>query len=173
VISALAAALIGAGGSVIGGIVGGGFAILAVRGQWKRDRANNREDRSRRAAISIAESAASVEETLVMWSARQTQSDLAVLRSAVNAFSRTAAVQSIALTDDPLRQRVRAHMQLLARVSLLAEQSAAGGVALSESARRHTDAMVEALESHYHGDALPPYHPLPLNDLDGLIAWRP
>jgi hypothetical protein len=42
VINALAASLIGAGGSVVGGIVGGWLAIMAARGQWKRYRADVR-----------------------------------------------------------------------------------------------------------------------------------
>jgi hypothetical protein len=171
VTSVLEAALIGAGGSVVGGIIGGWFALLAVRSQWKRDRADARADRSHQAALSIAESVTDVEEVLVAWSAGQ--ADQRRLRAAFNSFSRTAAVQTMALTDDSLRQRVRAHVQLLMRVALLAEKSPAGSVALTESARRHADALIEALEAHYTDTALPPYQPLPMNDVAGLLVWRP
>jgi hypothetical protein len=81
VISALAAALIGAGGSVVGGIVGGWFAIIAARGQWRRDRADARAERSRQAAVSIAESVASMEEALVAWA--ENESRLVALRAAL------------------------------------------------------------------------------------------
>lgn len=169
----LEATLIGAGGSVVGGIVGGWFALVAARNQWKRDRADSREDRSHLAAMSIAESMASLDEALVAWTAQQMQSDLAGLRAAFNAFSKTAAVQSMALTDAALRQRVRAHVELLARVATLAEKSAAGGVALAEPARRHTEAVIGAFDAHCNGAASPPYQPPPLNDVAGLLAWQP
>ncbi len=168
-ISALAAALIGAGGSVVGGIVVGWFTVMAARAQWKRDRADTRAERSRQAAMSIAESVASMEETLVAWSAGQ--SDLVALRSAFNAFSRTAAVQSIALTESTLRQRVRRHVELLARVATLAETAPGSVGALVPAARRHADAVIEALDAHYNDAALPSYRPLPMNDAVGLIAW--
>jgi hypothetical protein len=163
--------MIGAIGSVVGGIVVGWFTIMAARGQWKRDRADARLDRSRQAAMSIAESVASMEEALVSWSADQ--SSLAALRAAFNAFSRTAAVQSIALTEGTLSRRVRRHVELLARVAHVAQDAPAGAKALVETARRHADAVIEALEAHCNDAALPSYRPLPLDDSEGLIAWRP
>lgn len=87
--------------------------------------------------MSIAESVASMEETLVAWSAGQ--SDLVALRSAFNAFSRTAAVQSIALTESTLGQRVRRHVELLARVATLAETAPGSVGALVPAARRCRD----------------------------------
>ncbi len=47
----------------------------ALRSQWKRDRASSREDRSRQAAMSVAESAARLDEALVTWAGRQMQAD--------------------------------------------------------------------------------------------------
>lgn len=116
--SALEAALIGDGGSVVGGIVGGWFAIVAVRSQWKRDRASIRADRSHQAALSIAESMASVDDTLValskgLASPASGRVSLQPLQAAVNTFIRTDAVQSMALTDEALRERVRTHTELL------------------------------------------------------------
>jgi hypothetical protein len=121
--------------------------------------------------VSIAESIASMEEALVAWSAGQSR--LEALRAAFNAFSRTAAVQSIALTDSALRQRVRRHVELLARVATVAETAPVGASALVMTARRHADAVIEALEAHCVDAALPSYRPLPLDDAEGLIAWRP
>jgi hypothetical protein len=51
------------------------------------------------------------------------QARLTELRAAFNAFSRMVAVQSIAVTDSAVRQRVRRHVELLARVVTLAESS--------------------------------------------------
>lgn len=170
-ISALAAALIGVGGSLVGGIVGGWFALLAARGQAKRDRETARVERSHQAAMSIAESLASMEEALVAWAADQ--SDLTSLRAAFNAFSRSAAVQSIALTDSALRQRVRRHVELLARIATIAERTPANAAALVPTARRHADALIESLDAHYNDATLPSYQPLPLEDAAGLIGWRP
>ena len=121
--------------------------------------------------MSIAESVASMEETLVAWSAGQ--SDLVALRAAFNAFSRTAAVQSIALTESTLRQRVRRHTELLARIATIAETNPTGAGALVPTARRHADAVIGALDAHYNEAALPSYRPLPLTDAEGLIAWQP
>lgn len=170
-ISALGAALTGAGGSVVGGIVGGGFAILAARSQWKRDRAAARADRSHNAARSIGESLASMEEALVAWSAGQ--SNLPALRAAFNSFSRMAAVQSMVLSDGPLRQRVRRHVELLSIIATLAETQPANSAALVPTARLHASAVLEALDAHCNDAALPSYQPLPLTDAAALIGWQP
>ena len=150
----MAAALIGAGGSVVGGVVGGGFALLAARGQWKRDRATAQADRSHQAAISIAESIASMQDALTTWT--YLEEDLDGLRAAISAFSRTAEVQSMALTDDTLRQRVRTHLVLLRTVA-----NGAGmrnpGHDMPGAARRDADAVIAALQAHYSGTPLPPY----------------
>jgi hypothetical protein len=159
------------GGSVVGGVVGGWFALLAVRSQWERDRAEARADRSRQAALSIADAIPGMEMALVAWSAGQ--SSPVELRAAFNTFSGTAAVQSIALTDSALRTRVRRHAELLARIATLAESVPAGAAALVPTARLHADAVIEALDAHYNDAALPSYQPLPMNDAEGLIGWQP
>jgi hypothetical protein len=75
------------------------------------------------------------------------QARLTELRAAFNAFSRTVAVQSIAVTDSAVRQRVRRHVELIARVVTRAESSPASGVALILTARRHADAVIEAFDT--------------------------
>lgn len=156
---------------MVGGIVGGWFALVAVRSQWRRDRAEARADRSHQAALSIADAIPSMEVALVTWSVGQSSS--VALRTAFNAFSGTAAVQSIALTDSALRQRVRIHVELLSRVATLAETAPANAAALVWTARLHANAVIEALEAHYNDAALPSYRPLPMNDVEGLIKWQP
>jgi hypothetical protein len=145
VTSVLAAALIGGGGSVVGGIIGGWLAIAAVRGQWKRDRADARAERSHEAAMSIVEAIGSTEVAVVAWSAGQ--SDLVALRAAFNVFSTTATVQSIAVTDSAVRSRVRRHVELLVRVAILAESAPDLAAGLIPAARRHASAVIEALEA--------------------------
>ena len=86
-----------------------------------------------------------MEEALVAWSAGQAR--LTELRAAFNAFSRAVAAQSIAVTDSAVRQRVRRHVELLARVVTLAESSPTSGVALIPTARRHADAVIEAFDA--------------------------
>lgn len=134
------------------------------------DRAEARDDRSGQAALSIAESIASTEEALVAWSAGQ--SSLVELRAAFNAFSRAAEVQSTALTDRVLRNRVRRHIELLARVAGFAQSTPAGATALIPTARLHAGAVIEALDAQYNNAALPPYQPLPMDDAAGLIGWQ-
>jgi hypothetical protein len=79
-------------------------------------------------------------------------------------------VQSIALSDSA---RVRRHVELLARVATLAESMPANAAVLVPTARRHANAVIEALDAHYNDAALPSYQPLPLNDAAGLIGWQP
>jgi hypothetical protein len=82
-------------------------------------------------------------------------------------------VQSTVLTDSALRQRVRRHVELLARVATFAESAPANGAALVPTARLHADAVIEALDAQYNDAALPSYQPLPLNDAEGMIGWQP
>lgn len=112
--SVMVAALIGAGGSVVGGFVGGWLALLAGSRQGRRDVAARRTERSHQAALAIAESLAALELAVATWTARQ--SDAIALRVAFNLFAQTAAVQAIALTDGDLRSRVRTHTELVGRL---------------------------------------------------------
>jgi len=163
--------------------VSGWYVLLAGRQQWQRDRQDARKDRSQLAASAIAESAASLEEAVVTWVARSSApgeraltwvaNNLALdaLGAVLNAFSRTATVQCIALTDRDLRDRVMNHVKL---VMTLANFSRAGPITqLVEPVRRHSGALIEAIEAHCNETALPPYQPPPLDDLPGLLAWQP
>lgn len=67
----------------------------------------------------------------------------------------------------------RTHVELLARVVTLAETAPGGAGALIPAARRHADAVIEALDAHYNDAALPSYRPLPLDDATALVAWQP
>jgi hypothetical protein len=167
---AVIAAAIGAGGSLIGGVVGGWFALRAGHKQWQRDREDPRTERSHQAAMAIAVAVASMEEAVVTWNAHPEDTD--ALRASFNIFSRTAAVQSIVLTDDALRQRVRIHTELAVRLAALAGKTDAAA-ALTATVRRHADALIGALDAHVNGNPLPPYQPPPLDNAAGLVSWQP
>lgn len=163
------AAAIGAGGSVIGGIVGGWLTMVATRRQWKRDRADARVDRSRQAAQSIADAIATMEGAIVTWAAGE--SDPPTLRQAFNTFSRGILVESITLVDSELRQRVRTHVDLVSSLAALAHHPLTKR--LVPAVRHHTDAMVDAIEAHCAGEPLPAYQRPPLGDAAALVAWVP
>jgi hypothetical protein len=79
------------------------------------------------------------------------------LRVAFNAFSRSAAVQSIALTDGDLRTRVRNHARLAGLLCVVAERGGGVGPRLSDTVRLHADAVIEAIDAHVNDQRLPSY----------------
>lgn len=151
--SVLAAALIGAGGSLVGGLVGGWFALVAVRSQWNRERSAAKQDRSHQAAMSLFDWVGRTEEVLEAWSTDQ--GDVVALRTAFNAFSRTVTVQGTALTDDDLRKWVNDHVDLLLWIGEVAAQDPEASIALIKPAHRHADTVAAALEAHVRGDQVP------------------
>ena len=122
-LSWLWAALVGVIGSVVGGVIGGRYVLRAGQQQWQRDRGDARTDRSHRAAMSIAQAIARLEEAVVAWPAHR--NDTIDLAAAYNAMAREAAVQSMALTDETLRSRVRNHVELAGRLVAVAQSSVA------------------------------------------------
>jgi gas vesicle protein len=116
------AALIGVGGSVVGGAVGGWFVLLAAHRQSEHDRQSARLDRSHQAALAIADAIAALAVAVTTWKKRQDH-DLVALATAFNAYSQAVSVQSIALIDPDLRNRVRNQTQLtIAFLTLLAKE---------------------------------------------------
>jgi hypothetical protein len=162
----LAAALIGAVGSVIGGLVGGWLAISATRRQWERDQQVALTDRSRTAALEIASWIVRMNNGLASWYQAPQGLDTEALRAEFETFSSTAAIQAIALTDDELRQRVRNYTENLSYAT-----NAAGaptfGRPMVDPARRHGEAVIAALEAHYRGDPLPPYNQPSMKEMEG------
>jgi len=166
----LLAAALGAGGSILGGLAGGWFALRAGNSQWQRAREAARVDRSHQAALAIAAEIASLEGAVETWCARQ--EDANALVAAFNNFSLSAAVQIIGLTDDELRRRIRYHIWLVGKFSASAGQhdaspiqteAAEGMPDLAELVRGHSEAVLEAIDAHVNGRPLPPYQP-PLVD---------
>jgi hypothetical protein len=167
----LYAALLGVGGSVLGGIVGGWYALRAGHNQWQRDRADALMDRSREAAMSIADAVGAMHVALATWIANQPQ--IEELTAAFNVFSRTLAVQGLAVTDDVLRGRVRTHQTLVGYTCSFAERDVAAAAQLAEKCLANGDTLLDALSAHVHGKTLPPYSPPPLSDAKALVVWSP
>jgi hypothetical protein len=166
----LFAAFIGAGGSVIGGLVGGWFALRAGHRQWQRDREDARTDRSHAAAMTIAESVVRLWEAVTAW---QSTRDYSAFAPAYNTFSRTIAAQSLWLTDDDLGQRVRDLQELAAVFGRGASLGESSAFPPTVQVRDCTDALADALKAHVHGEPLPPYQSPPLGDAAGLSKWTP
>jgi hypothetical protein len=164
----LAAALVGAAGSILGGIVGGWIALVAGSRQSRRDLASRRDERSQQAALSIAAAVGQLEEAIVGW---QADADGRAIGTAYNRFSQTAVVQGIALTDAELADRVTAHVQLAGRFAGLADRPDIAGP-LAEPTRRHANALLDSLAAHVGQGPLPPYEAPPLNDALALLSWN-
>jgi hypothetical protein len=168
------AAVIGAGGALIGGGFGGWFVLAAGHKQWQRDRESSRTDRSREAAMAIAGAVGEMEVAIVAWQAEPDgQEKIAALMAAFNMFSMSVAIQSLALTDDDLRSRVRAHQTFVGVLGRQARADSSTALLIVGQVRKHTDELLDALGAHVHGTALPPYQPLPLDDAKALLSWRP
>lgn len=128
--------------------------------------------------MAIADAISVMEVAIGTWQANPSDSvEIAALMAAFNEFSRSVAVQSLALTDDDLRSRVRAHQTFLVVLGTLARQGGTSAPPLADRVRMHADAVLDALAAHVHGTPLPPYRPLPLTDAgalaQALAQWTP
>ena len=168
--SVVVAALIGVGGSVLGGLVGGWFALSASSRQWRRDRADRRSDQSHQAAMEIAGAWPVLAEAFLARAADEiTTLDM---EKAFNAFSRIVYMQIIAITDPQVRERIRNHERLALAYGRFGDDRQK----LAEYASRlhiHGESMTAALEAHYANAPLPPYQGPPAGDGDAILAWEP
>jgi len=153
-VSGLMAALIGVGGSVVGGAVGGWLTMVAGRQQSRRDREDGRLERSKQAAVDIAAAWPVLEEALLDRAGGKIPAD--GLHKAFNVFSTTATMQSIPITNDLLRKHIRGHVMSV----LEATQYADAPERLSprvEHLRQSGGEMCQAIDAHYRDKPLPPY----------------
>lgn len=167
------AAVIGFGSAVIGGVVAGGFALLAGRQQGRRDTRRARLDRSHQAAQRLLAALVLVEGTVSEWRDRP---NVEQLLSAINAFSVTVSSETAMLTDDDVAARTRAHLELAYWIALGAARTPGSSpplVVLSETLRRHADVLSASLEAHIRSRPLPNYVDLPMANVAALIAWTP
>jgi hypothetical protein len=167
---AVIAALIGAGGAIVGGLVGGWFALLAAHRQWSRDREDRRSDQSRQAALEIAEASNLLEEAFLARAVERISGD--ELTRAFNTFSQIASMRSIAIIDPQIRKRVRDH-QLLGFAYMTFSHEPEKLSPYADRLRVHGEAMTAAIEAYYNGKLLPPYQSIPLASTDQILAWKP
>jgi hypothetical protein len=168
----LYAALLGIGGSILGGAMGGWYALRATHQHWEHERKASQRDRSHQAAAAILVAVGELEQAIVAWQKGRTDAD--ALRESHNSFVKAASVQSTGLTDDDLRARVGNHRRLAWMLAMATDDQEDGGLRdLSETVRFHADAVSPALEAHVRDNPLPPYQAPPLDDAKRLLEWRP
>jgi hypothetical protein len=164
-------AIIGFGSAIIGAIVGGSFVLHAARTQERRDE----KEASRQAAKRILTVLGLVEGVLATWKAGQVlpQGEAA---TAFNTFSTATVADLPFILDEQLCERVRAHIELCAPLIGLGSEGKRLPPKIIDATRRHTDAVIEALQAHIRGKNLPAYKPLPKShagtvDLEQLVTW--
>jgi hypothetical protein len=118
----------------------------------------------------IADSVVGLWETVITWQSTREYSALAL---AYNTSSRTVAAQSLWLTDDHLRQRVRDLQELAAVLGHGASSGASWALPLSKQVGDCADALADPLKAHVHGEPLPPYQSPPLDNALALSHWTP
>jgi hypothetical protein len=114
-------------------------------------------------------------QAIVAWQKGRT--DAAGLREAHNTFDSAAFVESTALNDDELRNRVNKHRRLvwilddiIHRVDNAIPKQAV--LDLSETVLYHQDLVLRALEAHVQDKKPPPgYQAPPVDDLVKLLRW--
>jgi hypothetical protein len=153
-VSGLAAALIGAGASVFGALVGGGFTLWAAVRQSGSERKAARLERSKQAAMDIAASWPVLEEALLDRAhGKNAANDL---HKAFNAFSRTAAMQCIPVTDEELRRRIRGHINLALSSTLYADNPEQLSTKVQRLQTNGAE-IAESIDAHYNDKPLPAY----------------
>jgi hypothetical protein len=165
----LYAALLGIGGSILGGLVAGWYTLRAVHQQWEHDRATARLDRSHQAASAVIAAIGELEQAIMAW--QKGREDADALLKVHNSFERAALVHSTALTDDDLFVRVSNHQELAYKLVVAARDQDRRASALSETVRYHADKVIPALRAHARDEPLPPYQAPPLDDAPKLLAW--
>lgn len=163
------AALIGVGGATIGGVASGWVVVIAGRRQWQRDREDAQRDRSQQAAEAIADALAAMDAAVVVWQANQ--HDTESLRLAYGDCARGVRIQMMTMKDQVLRDRLNRHMQATSIFVSNAIKGARAAQAMSETIRRHTQAMISALEACVSGQPLPAYKALDPKDPSALANW--
>jgi hypothetical protein len=93
-----------------------------------------------------------------------------------NTFSAATTTELPFITNDQVCRRVLAHVELCWPLIRVASTTPTP-TQVWAAARRHADAVTEAIEAHIRGAQLPPYKPLPKSpsgsiDARALVSWR-
>ena len=155
---------IAAGSGFIGSIVGGCFALLAGRQQWK----NSLESRSHEAAARVVNSILAVSQA---WVSLEGSGNIQELITAANGFTAAATAELPFVRDGEVVTRVRNHIE----VTFFLVSSMRNGLQppkeLINALNKHQDIVIATLEAHIKGDHLPGCDPLPLGSASGLVQW--
>jgi hypothetical protein len=170
-------ALIGAGGAIVGALVGGLLVIWAGTRQWRRDRADATAERSHAAAKSILASLGNYELAVIAW---QQDYKMDALLRAKDAFTLASLPELPLISDYNVTSRIFAHTEFGLRLIYAASTTGFSGarpadrtIALAKAFQRHGGYLVICLVAHIQGNKLPPYQRPPLDDDSALIDWTP
>jgi hypothetical protein len=157
-------AAIAAGSAFIGSIVGGCFALLAGRQQWK----NSLESRSHEAAARVVNAILAVSQA---WVSLEGSGNLQELVVAANGFTAAATAELPFVRDGEVVERVRNHIE----VTFFVVSSMRNGLhppeGLINALNKHQGIVIATLEAHIKGDSLPDCDPLPVGSVLGLVRW--
>jgi hypothetical protein len=164
----LFAGLLGAGGSVLGGAVGGWYALRGVHQQWKRDRQDFQMDRSHQAAIAIGQAVSTVAGAIDTW---ELHHDNDALKNAYHSFTDTVYFQNFLVEDREVRSRVFNHIGVIGAFVAEAMTSDGPTETTIRTMRRHTNEVIRTLYCHVDNEVLPAYQAPPLKKGFTVLGW--
>jgi hypothetical protein len=170
--SEVATALIAIGSAAAGGLITGGFTLLALRIEHQRDRAITMEGRSHDAARRVLEAMDSLDFAILDTNSHP--KTLEALRLAHNQFASTLSRESPDLQDEGLRHRLTRHMELGGAVfDALRHQAPYKGMQpeVKLAWRSHGLAMSRSLAAHRNGQPLPAYETPGDISVAALVKW--
>lgn len=163
-IGAVEQAAIATGSAFIGAIVGGGFALLAGRQQWR----NSLKSRSHEAAARVHTALLTLSRD---WVSLEESGDVEALATAANGFTAAAEAELPFVRDGEVVERVRNHIE----VTFLFVSSMRNGLhppeGLINALNKHQCIVIATLGAHIKGDRLPDCDPLPVGSVLGLLEW--
>jgi hypothetical protein len=106
---------------------------------------------------------------VVRW--QMNEQDAEALRPAYGDCARVVRVQRMTLIDQALRDRLDKHMELTSIFAQTAIDGGGAAKAVSATVRRHTEAVMAALDAHVRGQPLPAYEALDTTDRNALVGW--
>jgi hypothetical protein len=171
-LSWLWAALIGVGGAVGGalggGIVGGRYVLRASADEFERDRAADRIDRSRNAAIAIAGEAERLRDSVRAW---RTGGDADALADACSVYYRASFVQVLLISNPDVADRIADHAVLSSQLADVAKRDKNKAAVLANAVDEHTNALAKTVTEYVLDRPLPVYPPLPAGESAALVKW--
>jgi hypothetical protein len=163
-IGAVEQAAIATGSAFIGAIVGGSFALLAGRQQWR----NSLKSRSHEAAARVLTALLTLSRA---WVSLEESGDMEALVAAANGFIAAATAELPFVRDGEVSKQVRAHIDFTFLLVSSARKLRTLPKELIDSLSKHQSIVISTLEAHIKGDQPPDSDPLPMGSVADLIEW--